>query len=307
MDETRDTEKIELSEVMMAMDVVDTLRHQQSVLERELQSEDREAELVAKLRRIYADQGLEVTDEIISQGVRALREDRFAYQPTPKGLQRRLANLYINRGKWAKRIAVVLLAWIAIWAGYRFFVVMPEERRGKQLTQLTQTIETLRSDVLQAAVEAEAVKQINAIADDGLTAVRGGDLEAAEVAHNALQGAHAAINQTYTIQIVSRPGMPSGVWRYPEANRNARNYYLIVEALSSGGQRLKLPITSEEDGSVKKVSEWGLRVDEQVFEQVKRDKAADGIVDKKIVGKKQRGHLTPTYAIDTTGAAITQW
>jgi len=307
MDNTRASKKIELSEVMLAMDVVDTLRHQQSVVERELQSEDREAELIAKLRKIYADQGLEVSDEIIAQGVQAMREDRFTYQPPPSGIQTKLATLYVNRGKWAKRFVLVLLAIICIWAGYRYFVVMPKERSHKQLARLTQTIETLRSEVLHATVEPGVEKKINALADDGLIAAKGGDLAAADAALKALESAHASINQAYTIQIVSRPGMPSGVWRYPEANRKARNYYLIVEALSPGGQRLNLPITSEEDGAVRSVSEWGLRVDAHVFEQVKRDKAADGIVDKKIVGKKQRGFLTPTYSIDTTGAAITQW
>jgi hypothetical protein len=236
-----------------------------------------------------------------------MREDRFTYRPPPAGIQTTLAKLYINRGQWAKRIAFILVVLIGVWAGYRYFVVLPQVRSQKQLARLTQSIESLRSDSLEAAVEPGAKQKINAIADDGLIAARGGDLAAAEAAHQTLESAHAAINQAYTIQIVSRPGMPSGVWRYPEANRKARNYYLIVEALSPGGQRLKLPITSEEDGSVRSVSEWGLRVDAHVFEQVKQDKTVDGIVDQKIVGKKQRGSLTPSYLINTTGAAITQW
>jgi hypothetical protein len=101
------SEKIELSEVMLAMDVVDTLRHERSLVDRELQSEDREAELIAKLRKIYADQGLAVSDEVIAEGVKAMREDRFTYQPPPAGLQTMLARLYVDRGRWVKRIAVL--------------------------------------------------------------------------------------------------------------------------------------------------------------------------------------------------------
>jgi hypothetical protein len=122
-----------------------------------------------------------------------------------------------------------------------------------------------------------------------------------------LQAAHDMLKQEYTIQVVSRPGTHSGVWRYPVNSRTARNYYLIVEAISPSGQRLSLPITSEEDGSVRRVSQWGLRVDPQVFERVKQDKLDDGIVNDKQVGKKQRGYLTPTYTISTTGAAVTEW
>ena len=42
MSETEKSKKIELNEVMLAMDVVDTLRHQQSVVERELGTDDHE-------------------------------------------------------------------------------------------------------------------------------------------------------------------------------------------------------------------------------------------------------------------------
>lgn len=80
--------KFELDEVMLAMDVVDTLRHQRSLVERELRSEDREQELIEKLKKIYAAQGLEVSDEVIVQGVRAMREERFVYRSTGKGVKK---------------------------------------------------------------------------------------------------------------------------------------------------------------------------------------------------------------------------
>lgn len=70
------------------MDVVDTLRHQRSLVERELRSEDREQELIEKLKKIYAAQGLEVSDEVIVQGVRAMREERFVYRSTGKGVKK---------------------------------------------------------------------------------------------------------------------------------------------------------------------------------------------------------------------------
>ena len=77
-------EKAPLDELMLAMDVVDTLRHKELVLERELTAEDRDAKLLEQLREIYTSQGIVVTDEILQRGVDALREERFAYpQPEP--------------------------------------------------------------------------------------------------------------------------------------------------------------------------------------------------------------------------------
>jgi hypothetical protein len=40
---------------------------------------------------------------------------------------------------------------------------------------------------------------------------------------------------------------------------------------------------------------------------VRRDKEADGIVNRRQVGAKKRGFLTPEYNVSTTGAAITEW
>ena len=301
------SEKFELSEVMMAMDVVDTLRHERSLVDRELQSEDREAELIAKLRKIYADQGLEVSDAVIAEGVKAMREDRFVYQPPAAGLQTMLARIYVQRGRWAKRMALLVLVLIGVWAAYRFVVVRPEERARNQLAEASQAIEVLHGEALKAARESGAADKIEAIYNDALAAVQAGDIEKVKSTRQALQAVHDMLKQEYVIQVVSRPGTPSGVWRYPVNSRTARNYYLVVEALSPSGQRLSLPITSEEDGTVRTVSEWGLRVDPQVFERVKKDKQDDGIVNDKQVGKKLRGYLTPTYTISTTGAAITEW
>jgi hypothetical protein len=301
------SEKFELSEVMMAMDVVDTLRHERSLVDRELQSEDREAELIAKLRKIYADQGLEVSDAVIAEGVKAMREDRFVYRPPAAGLQTMLARIYVQRGRWARRLAILVLVLIGIWAAYYFVVVKPSERARNQVAEASQAIDVLHLEALKAAREPGAADKVEAIYNDALSAVQAGDAEKIKNTRQALQAAHDMLKQEYVIQVVSRPGTPSGVWRYPVNSRTARNYYLVVEALSPSGQRLSLPITSEEDGTVRTVSEWGLRVDPQVFERVKKDKQDDGIVNDKQVGKKLRGYLTPTYTISTTGAAITEW
>ncbi|MCB1487298.1 MAG: hypothetical protein KDJ88_07550, partial [Bauldia sp.] len=71
----------QLDDVMLAMDVVDTLRHQDSLVERELGQESRDEALKARLRQIYESQGLEVTDRILDQGIAALKESRFTYTP----------------------------------------------------------------------------------------------------------------------------------------------------------------------------------------------------------------------------------
>jgi hypothetical protein len=86
-----------------------------------------------------------------------------------------------------------------------------------------------------------------------------------------------------------------------------RNYYLIVQALGPDGRTLAMPIKSEEDGGTKRVTAWGLRVDEATYNKVAADKRDDGIIEQDVVGEKRRGMLEPEYTVATTGAAITSW
>jgi hypothetical protein len=175
------------------------------------------------------------------------------------------------------------------------------------LKEETAGLDALRAEALKEAREPGAAGKIEALYTNAATAAEAGDLETLRTARQALQYVHDTLRQEYTIQIVSRPGTPSGIWRTPVNSRTARNYYLIVEAVTAAGQVLKLPVTSEEDGKVRIVSVWGLRVDQQAYEQVRRDKEADGIVNRRQVGVKKRGYLTPEYNVSATGAAITEW
>ncbi|HUG62622.1 MAG TPA: DUF6384 family protein, partial [Methylomirabilota bacterium] len=117
----------------------------------------------------------------------------------------------------------------------------------------------------------------------------------------------ADLVRAYVLRIVSRPGEPSGVFRIPDVNEASRNFYLIVEAVTPGGDVISLPVTSEEDGQTRVVSKWGVRVPESVFDEIRRDKEADGIVDEAILAEKPRGSLEPAYAMPVLGGAITEW
>jgi DNA repair exonuclease SbcCD ATPase subunit len=424
MNDEKKSKKIELNEVMLAMDVVDTLRHQQSVVERELGTDDHDRALIAKVRKIYADQGLEVSDDIIASGVKALREERFTYTPPKKSFQLTLAHLYVNRGRWAKRGALLLGVLLVIYLGYQFAVVAPQKRSRQKAVQainlridqqqdqisvakerlarlnqslaeakqagspkasaamtgifdqaerdmsaagekvkalekleittpvdsnrlaqsgdsitgrleqrqelisdlsrhldsaqkavaaldelkiLPEKLADQRDRILSEARHKEAERQAQQLYNDAMAALERGDVAAAQNGYASLQQLYDRLVQEYQLRIVSREGVQSGVWRVPQNNPNARNYYVIVEAVSADGKRLELAVTSEEDGKTRTVKQWGLRVKESVFEQIRRDKMDDGIINNNVFGAKKRGYLKPQYLIPTTGGAITQW
>ena len=297
-------EQAPLDELMLAMDVVDTLRHRELVLERELQSEDRDQRLLERLREIYTAQGIVVSDEVLAQGVRALREDRFVYAGPQPGVARSLATLYASRGRWGKWVGGVTAVVVVALLAFQFLVRGPELRA---IEELPADLQGAYQGITVATQDQTALAEAGQLLNAGEAAVAQRDYDAARAAVADLDALSDRLQQQYELRIVSRPGELSGVYRIPDVNSGARNYYLIVEAISPEGAALELPVRSEEDGRTRPVTKWGLRVDEDTFNRVAADKRDDGIIQQAVVGAKHRGDLDPQYAVATTGAAITNW
>jgi len=308
-----------LDEVMLAMDVVDTLRRQENLVSRELSEESRDAELLARLRQIYRGQGIEVPDRILQEGVEALKEQRFVYTPPRPSLMRTVATAWVNRGR-VGRILLALLAVVGIgWGAYQFGVVRPAQERAAQeaaqaernrielAERLPAALEQGHEDVLREAKVPAARERADQILADGRAAVERGSADGARQAINDLEVLRADLRREYILRIVSRPGEPTGVWRVPPRNPSGRNYYIIVEPVTPDGRILSLPVTSEEDGRTATTSKWGVRVSEATAMQVQQDKNDDGIVQRNRLGEKRRGYLDVDYLMPALGGAITRW
>lgn len=308
-----------LDELMLAMDVVDTLRHQDNLVARELNEGEREAELLSRLRQIYHGQGIQVPDRVLLEGVEALKESRFVYTPPAPGLGTSLAKLWISRGRIGKGLLGAVAA-LGIGVGaYQVGVVQPAERRAIEqqaaaerarvdlAERLPAALERAQEDALNEAKVPAARTRAEALASDGRAALNRRDAAGVQKAITDLETLRADLRRQYTLRIVSRPNEPSGVFRVPERNRNARNFYLVVEPVTPEGQVISLPVTSEENGRTATVSKWGVRVNEATFEQIRRDKSDDGIVQRNRVGEKRRGELDVTWLMPVIGGTILEW
>lgn len=301
-----------LDDVMLAMDVVDTLRHRQDLVVRELSDEARETQLIEKLRQIYREQGIEVSDAILREGVAALDESRFAYAPPKPGLAVSLAKFYVGRKKWGPAaLAIFLILFIGLggyYLGYKPFQASQAEAARVELSEkLPAQMDALyqsifdETKVQQAAVEAEEMR------NRGKSAAAEGNREGAVAAIESLTALRDTLRQEYNLRVVNREGVQSGFWTFPEINTEATNYYVVVEALDPDGKALSLPILNEENGETETVSIWGVRVPEDVYRSVEADKKDDGIIQRNIVGLKQYGYLEVTYAVPVLGGAVTKW
>ena len=301
-----------LDELMLAMDVVDTIRHRELVVARELAQVDRDAALKARLREIYRGQGLEVSDSAIEQGIKALKESRFVYTPPAPGLVRSLAMAWVRRrviGRWVGGIVFVCAA---LWAvGYFGYELPRQQAFAESRIALTQDLPRELAVAAGAArVETRDVAvlaQIDGLQRDGNAALARSDSQGVRASIAALDGLRARLVSTYVLNVVSGANDMSGVWRVSQANPGARNYYLIVEAVQPDGQRLPVTVVNEENGQSATVTRWGVRVPEDFFNEVRQDKQDNGIIEKNPIGEKLRGELEPQYEFAKEGGAITSW
>ena len=302
-----------LDDVMIAMDVVDTMRHREDLVARELKDAGREAELIARLKEIYHQQGIQVPDSVLAEGVKALKESRFTYTAPPPGWKRTAFELWVKRrtfGTWAA-VALALLLGTCTWQ--HVTVTRPaqlaEEQARIEITEtLPKAIRQGHADVIAAAANDPTAKQrADTLLADGERAIRDKDRIAMAKAAASLKELRDEAIREYTLTIVSRPGETSGVWRRPPGNSPARNYYLIVEAIAPNGAKLSLPIRNEENGRTETVEKFGVRVPQATFEQIAADKRDDGIIQKSRYGVKKRGTLTVDYLMPFEGGMITSW
>ena len=289
---------------MAAMDVVDTLRHQRGIVERELDGEGRRERLLQRLRDLYKAQGIDVPDHVLEEGIDALEQERFSYQPVARSWRTRLASMWVSRGRWGKPLGF-FTALGGLFSGVYFVSdVLPE----RELRNTLPTLIAAKIIDIEAVAEEEGVTASAKLrAADARDAISNDRLEQAQEIESELNETLRRLRSYYQVRIISRPGEDSGVWRIPDVNQSSRNYYLIVEAVDSNNRVVELDILNEETNKRSRVKTWGLRVNEETFFSIAADKKDDGIIQGNLVGEKAVGYLTPKFSIPTTGGTITDW
>lgn len=405
-----------MDELMLAMDIVDTLRHEQSLVDRELAAAARDEDFVARVRQIYASQGIEVSDALVRQGVEALKQDRFAYTPPARTFSVRLAEIWVERWRWTKRatiagfigafgygIVAVPNAWME-GREYRSFqhqyaevsaeanalkerqgrlsarmnselsdapelvarpvaLIADEVRRDfatigaglgglpqgvsaeanyrRDAATATQAVVDYRAGIERHRVTLERIEdrladahaltagarrheqlvlqraslvtseaaamQLTDLQSRSAATLASGDVGAAKLALAEFDQAMAQVGLAYSLRIVNRDGVQSGVWRYHESAPDGKNYYLVVEAIDASGHAQTLPVLNEETQRIEQVALFALRVPQSEYERVKADKLDNGLIEDDVVGEKRRGELGPEYRIAGVGGAITAW
>jgi hypothetical protein len=291
------------------MDVVDTLRHVDELVQKELGQDERDEALKQRLREIYEGQGLTVTDRILDEGIRSLREERFTYRPRGSPFARFLAGLWVRRA-----LCLAIAGAAAVCGGgalfYHHWTTLGAQRLQLELTRvLPGQLSDEAAHAISLAREPEALERINNLRQAGEAALKNEDAAGAKERLADLKALGVRLNERFKLRIVSQPGKYSAVFRIPDDNPGAKNYYLIVEAVDDDGKVLPQRILNEETGRTETVGEWGQRIPFAVYEAVRKDKTDDGIIQNNIIGEKLPGYLSVRYGREWIihGGAITRW
>ncbi len=303
--------RAKLDDLMLAMDVVDTLRHRERLVERELAEDVREQQLIERLRDLYKSQGIEVSDATLAEGVKALKESRFVYTPPKPGLGRTLATLWVNRATHGKWIGGVLVALVAAAGIYQFAVVGPRERDARAAqVELTETLPRQLAAAHQAiTTEAQvpaARQRADALLAQGRAALERGNAADARQAVAELDRLAATLRQEYTLRIAGRPEDQTGFYR-EHPSFQGRAYFVVVDALDANGNPVRLPIRNDETSQTKAVSRFAVRVPLETFNAVRDDKTKNGIVQNARLGEKRRGYIEPDFRMPVLESRITRW
>jgi hypothetical protein len=300
-----------LDDVMLAMDVVDTLRHRERLVERELNEEVREEQLIERLRALYKSQGIEVPDRIIAEGVDALKESRFVYTPPPPGFKRTLATLWVKRATYGKWAAAALALFVAGFGLYHFTVVAPRERAAataqRDLTETLPRALTAAHQAVTAEAQVPAARQrADAILAQGRTALERGNAADARAAIAELDRLAGLLRQEYVLRIAGRPQDQTGFFR-EHPRFQGRAYFIVVDAVDAAGKPVELSVRNDETNKTETVSRFAVRVPNETFDAVRNDKAKNGIVQNARMAEKRRGFLEPEFRMTALDGRITRW
>ena len=168
--------------------------------------------------------------------------------------------------------------------------------------QLLQQFQQLKNSVNSTAKVADARTEAERLVVAGTEALKVGKTDVAQQRLAELETLQQQLNLTYTLRIVTKG--KTGVWHVPRVNEQARNYYIFVEPIGTDGKPVQVSVTSEEDGTTRMESRFGLRVDQRTYQRVEQDKRDNGIIDNLVFGTKAAGHLEPEYQMPTLGGKI---
>ncbi len=274
-----------------------------------------------------ADTKLKPVDEILAEagqnvetckGIINLREGLDSTQRSLDSLIQEIRNdsppqQLLTRAESSYQSGIAVLANKQLDAGTNYVTELINIKTDvKMFAILPSQLEKIFASIKTTAIEQDVRKDAEATYAQGKTYVASVDMPNLRQTVTKLEDLDAILKQSFTVTIVTRQGVKSGIDRYYKDERGKRiaGYYLILEARDGNGAVIPQKIKNEETGNVETVSMWGERVPEEVYERIKKDKQDNGIIEGNLFANKVWGQTR--WLMLMSGASerkgqITRW
>lgn len=168
---------------------------------------------------------------------------------------------------------------------------------------LSDKVHSLYKSISAVSKDPVATGEATVLYREAQTAINLANTKEMETLAKKMETLDTVLKEEYTLVVFG------GDIRTPESG-GMSDYYLLVAAHegSESGPILKRTIFSEETKKSRAVCGWGEKVSRYDFEEVKRDKQDNGLIDRhNIFGRKHRGYKSVEYSLRPLGGRITEW
>lgn len=337
-----------ITDLVNSMTVVDQIRSQEELINDILNEDVAKKRLADKLKGIYLEKGVEINYDYLTRAVDKIYETHYTPKINVSGLNYYLAKLVIFRNNIINGIkstlfyAFVLAAILGVvFTGISYTKqaikdhnikiaaelkakeqkeiedkIRAEKVRQSEIAALPAKLEALYEGISKIAKEPKVITKAEILKNTGISRLKSDDLKGALTSLSSLKELIDNLNSEYEVRVnlKGRKGgsdWVTGGWRNFKGNRR---YYVVVNAVDSNGEPVKVPVRNEEDGSIKLVSSWAEQVSEGLFESIKNEKTKTGTLEKTLFAQKNRGYLYPEYKIgakssgpESENLRITSW
>ena len=307
--------QLTVDEMLRVMDVSTELRKQRETVEKEFAVDETRAMLRERLLAATSITGERVSEVEVDTAIAQYFDTLYTYREPPRSMNVTLAHLYVRRGQLSVTMVMVLaltgVGWYMLHSSAGAFSRTARSSRQavQQATSPADLSKRLQNNAQERAAELEQsvremTDRIRAVARDaGIPQEIKRLLGELDVAKQQLDVKSLTdlsqrtmsllnqLNEVYEVRIVSGANDKSGIDRYftDADGKRVSGYYVIVEARDASGQALTRTIRSAETDQVERVTRWAERVPQEVYDRIRADKKADGVLDETLFAVKQRG------------------
>jgi hypothetical protein len=280
--------------MLRIMDVATALRQDRELVEEQLNLPELQARLRERMLAAAKVTGEDVTPEEVDAAIATYYASLHTFQEPKASFRVFLAHVWISREpilRWgtAATAGLLLTWWLFLSASGPFSAA---GRSAREIDRLSLAAKRHEESIRAIALDSRAGDRLARLQAEAVTYREQKDAKRLAEVEASLAALENRLREEYTLSVVTDKNGKSGIDRYQgHANTQLSGFYLILAAQSADGRTLRRSIHNSENGKDEVVEQWGELVPADVYERLKHDKKADGILDETTFGAKKRGAL----------------